>query len=229
MDRLVLLLVALLLLGLVVIIVLPVKQTARQAEPPLPTLFSGETIFFDDFEGDPKSIWAASSGTWIWQHGRLTVQEPLVDAWFKIYVKSKDSLLWENYAVEVDVFDADADWEGGIIIRAQDDRNQIMLQWQHDHNLSLSILIDGRETRCDNAFARPGLTAKARVRVEAIRDTYAAYVRQGEQGDLIKRLSCQNHTFIHGMPGLAVRGERTYARRATTAFDNFKIIRLPAQ
>jgi len=183
----------------------------------------GKVLFFDDFEDGPDPAWSAASGTWIVRGGVLTLEEEK-DVWMNIYVKTSSSLLWEDYAIEVDILDGDKVWEGGIIVRAQDDQNKMMLKWQHDHNLSLGVWINGDWERCDDAIVHPGLTAKAHVRVEAMGDTYTVYVRQGEQGDLIKRLWCKDGTFTHGMPGLALRNKGWHGGNA--AFDNFKVISL---
>ena len=188
----------------------------------------GKVLFFDDFEDGPDPAWSAASGTWITQEGRYTIQEEK-DAWLSTYVKTKDSLQWRDYAVEVDVFNGDLDWEGAIIIRAQDDRNKVMLRWQHDRNLSLDIWKDGRSKRCNDAIVHPGLTTRTRIRIEAVGSVYTVYVRQGEQGELIKRLWCEDETFSKGMPGLAIRESISIYgpyKEGITSFDNFKVISL---
>jgi len=190
--------------------------------PPPPA--SG-VLFLDDFEDGADPAWSAASGTWIVRGGRYTIEEG-DSVWFNTYVKTNGSRFWRNYAVEVDVFDATAGWQGGIIVRAQDDRNKVMLRFQHDHNLSLNIWIDGRSRRCEDAIVHPGLTAKAHIRVEAVGNRYTAYVRQGDEGELIKRVWCEDETFTQGMPGLALYNKDWQSWLGEPAYDNFKVISL---
>jgi hypothetical protein len=221
LKTLIIVVLVVLLVGLVLLIMSSPKITTVPPEEPQP-----EVLFFDDFDGGAKAAWSAASGTWIVRAGHYTIQEAKA-VWMNTYVKTPSSLQWRDYAVEVDVLHGDAVWEGGIIVRAQDDQNKMMLHWQHDANLSLNIWIDGRGKRCEDAIVRPGLTEKAHIRVEAVRNVYTVYVRQGEQGELVKRLWCENNTFTQGMPGLALynKGWSIY-HKGDTAFDNFKVVRL---
>jgi hypothetical protein len=199
---------------------------SKWINPPPPEEAQPEVLFFDDFDGGAKAAWSAASGTWIVRAGHYTIQEE-ADVWMNTYVKTSSSLQWRDYAVEVDVLHGDAVWEGGIIIRAQDDQNKMMLRWQHDDNLSLNIWIDGERERCEDAIVHPGLTEKARIRVEAVGNIYTVYVRQGDRGELVKRLWCENNTFTQGMQGLALRNKGwSIYHKGDTAFDNFKVIRL---
>jgi len=130
-------------------------------------------------------------------------------------------VFWKDYAIEVDVFNAPygafPTATGGIIVRAQDDLNKVLLMWMGNSHMCWKVIIDGEETECMETV-RPGLTAKARVRVEVIGNTYVAYVRQGDEGDLVMRSQFENDRFPYGMPGLALRGA------GEQAFDNFKVI-----
>jgi hypothetical protein len=187
-------------------------------------------LFFDDFEDGADPAWSAASGTWLAERGRFTVQET-GDAWYKVYVKTSTSLQWKDYAVEVDIWDGDKTWQGGIIVRAQDDRNHVMLEWgyfglwPYREGLGLYVWRDGIQHLCEEVG--PGLTARARVRVEVVGNTYTVYVRQGEEGELVKRLWCEDDTFTQGMPGLALQNKDW--RGGNVSFDNFKVISLHGQ
>ncbi|MFQ6090786.1 MAG: hypothetical protein ACE5LD_05040, partial [Candidatus Bipolaricaulia bacterium] len=105
------------------------------------------------------------------------------------------------------------------IVRAQDDLNKVMLRWLGDYNMCWLVLVNASWAECREAVS-PGLTVKAHVRIEVVGNTYTAYVRQGDQGQLIKRTWFTDDTFTHGMPGLniSIKGEQ--------AFDNFKVTSL---
>jgi hypothetical protein len=81
------------------------------------------------------------------------------------------------------------------------------------------------------AFGVPTLTAaRARIRVEAIGNTYVAYIREGEQGDPVERLAFTDtdNTYPKGMPGIGLYGEDycDYYDPRGVAFDNFKVTSL---
>jgi len=193
--------------------------------PPSEKPQPGEVLFFDDFEGGAKPAWSAASGTWMVEGGRFTVQERSSSGWLNAYVKTADSPFWKDYAVEVDIYDATKTWWGGIIVRAQDDLNKVVFEWLNNWDyIALGVYVNGKEEV--GASTSPGLTDRARIRIEVVGNTYTAYVRQGEQGELIKRLSLTDDTFTRGMPGLALYLAQ-YVPSKKAAFDNFKVIKLP--
>ncbi len=189
---------------------------------PEPKPEPGKVLFFDDFEDGADPAWSAASGTWIVERQRFTVREERSSGWLNVYVKTADSQSWEDYAVEVDIYDATKTHWGAIIVRAQDDLNKVVFQWRSNwDDIVWHVYVDGKESEV-RAIASPGLTDRARVRIEAVGNTYTAYVRQGEQGELIKRLSFTDDTFTRGMPGLALY----LYERGKAVFDNFKVMSL---
>jgi len=187
----------------------------------------GKILFFDDFEDGPDPAWAPSSGTWIvTKEGRYTVQEKEWKEHTYTYVKK--GRLWRNYAVEVDIYGANMKREtmmgtyhqgSGIIVRARDDLNKILLLNVSDEYLCWRVIKDGEHIKSCVNKVTPGLPAKAHIRVKVVGNIFEAYVNG------IKRTTLKLEEDIHkyfkkGMPGLYI----SYNMGVT--FDDFKVTSL---
>jgi hypothetical protein len=194
----------------------------------------GQVLFFDDFEDGADPAWSAASGKWVVKSGRFGVEQGCRlpgSGWLNAYIKTPNSPFWKDYAVEVDVFNPTKARWGAIIVRAQDDLNKVVFMWRTNFNsLVFHVYVNG-ELGNVRAFTTPTLTAdRARIRVEVIGSTYAAYIREGEQGDPIERLvfTDTDHTYLRGMPGIGLYGEDYYCNYdpGEVTFDNFKVTSL---
>lgn len=185
-----------------------------------------ETIlFFDDFEDGPDPAWGPAVGDWVVREGKYQLRD-----WHgkgRTYVRT--GLSWRNYAVEVTIrggnreevhwLEPDVPQRCGIIIRAQDDENRVMLvsigsAEPGGGNLCWYVIKDGK-TKKGCVKKAPGLPKKkALVRVAVFGNHYEAYVNG------IKVTEMEDDTFERGMPGLSVR----YNLGVT--FDDFKVISL---
>lgn len=193
----------------------------------------GQVLFFDDFEDGPELAWSAASGKRVVENGRFGVERGCRlpgSGWLNAYIKTLNSPFWEDYAVEVDVVNPTKARWGAITVRAQDDLNKVVFMWRTNFNsLVFHVYVNG-ELGNVRAFTTPTLTAdRARIRVEVIGNTYAAYIREGEQGDPVERLvfTDTDNTYLRGMSGIGLYGEGycDYDPGEVT-FDNFKVTSL---
>jgi len=186
-------------------------------------------LFFDDFEaGRPRPEWAPASGTWVAQKDPergwvYTLEEWGWEAGAFTYVASPESRTWHDYAVEVQVVNArgESGWKQylGIVLRAKDDLNKVLLQIRSDDWICWRIMQDGQWSDCQGTVS-PGLTdAPVTLRVEARGSTFVAYVNGIER----TRWEDLNEKFTQGMPGLYVY------HKEGVFFDNFKVESLEAR
>jgi len=181
-----------------------------------------EVLFFDDFEEGPDPAWGAASGTWVGTgDGKYTIQEREWDANAFTYVVEGTS--WRDYAVEVDVIGANKYWGDeqyvGVVVRALDDRNKILLINEYRNWLCWYVYRNDRAEECVGGAVHPGLPDSAHIRIEAVGDTIAAYVN-GVKRTTLKLKGEDAELFKQGMPGLYIR------YNLGVVFDNFKVISL---
>ena len=188
-------------------------------------------LFFDDFEGGkPRPEWAVASGTWTvvkdTQAGWVyTIAEQGWQENTFTYVVTPGSRQWRDYAVGVDVFNArgyTGQSNTGVVVRAQDDQNKVVLVVASDDSLCWRIIKDGQWSGCKGQVS-PGFTdARYRLRVEVRGDTFIAYVNGIERTRWVDR----DRQFTEGMPGLYLY-YLYYKHHAF--FDNFKVESLEAR
>ncbi len=186
-------------------------------------------LFFDDFEaGRPRPEWAPASGTWVVQKDAqfgwiYTIAESDWNQPVFTYITTPGSRSWRNYAVEVSIVNGRGRSGGnqgiGIVVRAQDDLNKVLLEVKSDRWLCWRIIQAGQWSDCQGKVA-PGLTdASVILRVEARDSTFVAYINGIER----TRWEDLNKKFTQGMPGLYV-----YYKEGAF-FDNFKVESLEAR
>ncbi|MCR4405044.1 MAG: hypothetical protein NUW06_07230, partial [Candidatus Acetothermia bacterium] len=172
-----------------------------------------EVLFFDDFEDGPDPTWGAASGTWIGtDEGGHTIQEHGWEGEACTYMVEGAS--WRDYAIEVDVTGVNKEgwsstgvWRSqyvGVIIRALDDQNKILLINEYRNWLCWHVYRKGQVEACVGGKIQPGLPDRAHIRLEAVGDTIAAYVN-GVKRTTLKLKGEDVELFSQGMPGLYIQ------------------------
>ncbi|MBI1729605.1 hypothetical protein HY229_02745 [Candidatus Acetothermia bacterium] len=157
---------------------------------------SGPAIFFDDFNDGLDPAWFIRSGTYDTNYGYLT------SGGVELYVRTKDSPSWTNYRVEADLsslgnvkfhFRTSADFKRSLVI------NFFFggISWWQNGDERQGQFDDGSEN------LPVSLRNGAHIIVDAIGNKYTIYVKQNDQGELVKMGTITNDAYTVGMPGLS--------------------------
>jgi hypothetical protein len=81
-------------------------------------------LFFDDFEGGADPAWRPAPGsTWMVKEGRYTIAEDSpIDLPMRTFVGSSS---WQDYSVQVEVFEGGSRNQVAILLRVQDEDNMV--------------------------------------------------------------------------------------------------------
>jgi len=171
--------------------------------------------FTDNFDSGMNSNWVPVLGTWRTVNGQLTADP---GGYSEISVGDGN---WTNYAVDVDVFNYDHNYEVSVIVRDSGSGSMILRTNCCDTNW---ILVNGIENKQIAHLDKGGLTysgfngfAKDHFHIEVSGNNYTAYI----DGKLF--LEVQDSTLTNGRVGLGF----SYPSDNTDRFDNFKVSPLP--
>lgn len=184
-----------------------------------PEMIPNQVLFYDDFEDGRDSAWSPMSGTWIEESGKFSVQENN-DKSYYVFSRPNGSDQWDNYAVEADIWDGNSAYRGGILIRVQQDIDDfVIVRWYGAESLNIYVSRDGDWESCDGRS--PGITSRAKIRVEAVEDTYTVFMRQGDSGVLNEVLRCTDSTYSTGYAGIYLNQKDW--RGPGASIDNFTV------
>jgi len=180
---------------------------------------SGGTLFFDDFEDGADPAWVATPPGWAAGGGHYNFYPQSWAEWKVGYSFVATGKNWQNYAVEADIYLPDRGMNYpsvGIVLRAQEDLNNMVIVWCHVLQIRWQVIENGEEVASSDIIT-PGVSVGwQHVRVEVAGTMYKLYVEG------LLRTTFTDSGFITGMPGVAGNDVKI-VMAATAAVDNFKV------
>jgi len=169
-------------------------------------------LFFDDFEDGSDPAWAPTPGWTTWS-GRYYLKDMEHKWGYSYIVAGKD---WRDYIVEVDI---DVGYESsgaGLVLRAQEDLNNMVIMRGGYGAIRWIVVVNGVIAITSNPIT-PGFFAESQhVRVEVVGSTYKLFIE-----GLLRSTFADSH-FSSGMPGVTSFDIYGYPD-LSTSFDNFKV------
>lgn len=180
----------------------------------------GAVLFFDDFADGADPAWVATPPGWAAGGGEYKFYPQSWADWkvgYSFIATGKD---WQNYAIEADVYlpDRNRNWPSvGIVLRAQEDLNNMVIVWCHVSWIRWQVIENGEEVVSSETIT-PGVSIGwQHVRVEVAGPTYKLYVEG------LLRTTFTDSRFIVGMPGVAGNDVKL-VMVSTAAVDNFEVV-----
>lgn len=173
---------------------------------------SGGTLFFDDFEDGSDPAWAPTPGWTTWG-GRYYLKDMEHKWGYSYIVTGKD---WRDYIVEADIDVGYGSSGAGLVLRAQEDLNNMVIVRGRYGEIRWSVVVNGETAVTSNPIT-PGFFAESQhVRVEVSGSTYKLFIEG------LLRSTFTDSRFSNGMPGVTSFDIYGYPD-LSPSFDNFKV------